>query len=120
MFLSQSLAQSADELSEWSAVMRHKAGEAVKPPAPHDDPLPAVSLASVAQSHPESTGKVGAVGFCWGGGMVNWLATQLPDLAAGVPFYGSGAPTADVPKIKAPLLIQSAEHDDRINAAWAI
>jgi carboxymethylenebutenolidase len=66
----------------------------------------------------ETTGKVGAVGFCWGGGMVNWLATRLPDLAAGVPFYGSGAELADVPKIKAPLLIQSAEHDDRINAAW--
>jgi carboxymethylenebutenolidase len=66
----------------------------------------------------ETTGKVGAVGFCWGGGMVNWLATRLPDLAAGVPFYGSGAELADVPKIEAPLLIQSAEHDDRINAAW--
>ncbi|WP_255776066.1 flagellar hook-length control protein [Mycobacteroides abscessus] len=48
-------ALSADELSEWSAVMRHKAGEAVKPPAPHDDPLPAVSLASVARSQSEST-----------------------------------------------------------------
>ncbi|MCA2359587.1 flagellar hook-length control protein [Mycobacterium intracellulare] len=47
-------ALSADELSEWAAVMRHKAGEAVKPPEPHDDPLPAVPLASVAQSHAES------------------------------------------------------------------
>ena len=48
-------ALSADELSEWAAVMRHKAGEAVEPPAPHDDPLPAVSLASVDESQPEST-----------------------------------------------------------------
>jgi carboxymethylenebutenolidase len=70
------------------------------------------------RSRPECSGKVGAVGFCWGGGMVNWLATRLPDLAAGVPFYGSGAPTADVGKIKAPLLIQSAEQDERINAGW--
>jgi carboxymethylenebutenolidase len=69
-------------------------------------------------ARPETTGKVGAVGFCWGGGMVNWLATRQPGLAAGVPFYGSGADAADVPKIKAPLLIQSADHDDRINAAW--
>jgi carboxymethylenebutenolidase len=66
-----------------------------------------------------STGRVAAVGFCWGGGMVNWLATQRADLAAGVPFYGSAAETADVKKIKAPLLIQSAEVDERINARWA-
>ncbi len=69
-------------------------------------------------AHPECDGKVAAIGFCWGGGMTNWLATQLPELAAGVPFYGSGADVADVPKIKAPLLIQSAEMDDRINASW--
>jgi carboxymethylenebutenolidase len=65
-----------------------------------------------------SNGRVGAVGFCWGGGMVNWLATQRADLAAGVPFYGSAAETAEVPKIEAPLLIQSAEVDERINASW--
>ena len=66
----------------------------------------------------ECGGEIGAVGFCWGGGTVNKLATQLPDLGAGVPFYGSAAPTADVPKIKAPLLIHHAEVDDRINAGW--
>jgi carboxymethylenebutenolidase len=67
----------------------------------------------------ETTGKVGAVGFCYGGGMVNYLATRLGnDLAAGVAFYGSAPDLADVPKIKAPLLIQSAEKDDRINASW--
>jgi carboxymethylenebutenolidase len=66
----------------------------------------------------ECTGVVGAVGFCYGGGIVNMLATRLPDLAAGVPFYGSAPDVADVPKIKAPLLIQSAEVDERINASW--
>jgi len=70
------------------------------------------------KARPETTGKVGAVGFCYGGGMVNFLATQLPDLAAGVAFYGSAPNLEDVPKIKAPLLIQSAEVDERINASW--
>jgi carboxymethylenebutenolidase len=69
-------------------------------------------------ARPETTGKVGAVGFCYGGGMVNFLATQLPDLAAGVPFYGSSPNTDDVAKIKAAMLIQSAEVDERINASW--
>ena len=66
----------------------------------------------------DSTGRVGAVGFCYGGGMVNFLATRVPDLAAGVAFYGSAPNLEDVPKIKASLLIQSAEVDERINAAW--
>ena len=70
------------------------------------------------KARPETTGKVGAVGFCYGGGMVNYLATRLSDLAAGVPFYGSAPEVADVAKIKAPLMIQSAEVDDRINASW--
>jgi carboxymethylenebutenolidase len=70
------------------------------------------------KARPETNGKVGAVGFCYGGGMVNFLATQLPDLAAGVPFYGSAPNLEDVPKIKAPMLIQSAEVDERINASW--
>lgn len=70
------------------------------------------------KARPETTGKVGAVGFCYGGGMVNYLATRLPDLAAGVAFYGSAPNLEDVPKIKAPLLIQSAETDERINASW--
>ena len=70
------------------------------------------------KARPETTGKYGAVGFCYGGGVVNYLATQLPDLAAGVPFYGSSPTTADVAKIKAPMLIQSAEVDERINASW--
>ena len=70
------------------------------------------------KARPECTGRVGAVGFCWGGGIVNFLATRLPDLGAGVPFYGSAAPAEEVPKIKAPLLIHYAGTDERINAAW--
>ncbi len=65
-----------------------------------------------------ANGKVGAVGFCYGGGIVNMLATRVPELAAGVAFYGSAPVIEDVPKIKTPLMIQSAEMDDRINASW--
>jgi len=67
---------------------------------------------------PEANGRVGAIGFCWGGGMVNFLATRLPDLAAAVPFYGSPPDLDEVARIRARLLIQSAGKDDRINAAW--
>ena len=67
---------------------------------------------------PQGNGKVGAVGFCYGGGIVNYLATQLPDLAAGVPFYGAQPSAEDAAKIKAPLLIHYAGIDERINAGW--
>jgi len=77
-----------------------------------------VAGARFLMSHPECTGKVGAVGFCFGGGMVSTLAVRLPELAAGVPFYGSQPPAEDVPKIQAPLLIQYAGLDERINAGW--
>ncbi|HEX4934031.1 MAG TPA: dienelactone hydrolase family protein, partial [Gemmatimonadaceae bacterium] len=78
-----------------------------------------IAAARFLTARPECTGKVGAVGFCYGGGMVNYLATQLgASLAAGVAFYGSAPNVADVPKIKAPLMIQSAEVDERINASW--
>jgi carboxymethylenebutenolidase len=77
-----------------------------------------VAAYGVLKSRPESTGKVGAVGFCYGGGVVNYLATRLPDLAAGVAFYGSAPNLEDVAKIRCPLLIQSAEVDERINASW--
>jgi carboxymethylenebutenolidase len=71
------------------------------------------------KDHELSTGKLGATGFCWGGGMVNNLAVTMgADLAAGVPFYGAAPAAADVPKIKAPLLIQLAGMDERINAMY--
>ena len=66
----------------------------------------------------DSTGKVGAVGFCYGGGVVNAIAVAYPELAAGVPFYGRQAPLDGVPAIQAPLLLQYAELDERINAGW--
>jgi carboxymethylenebutenolidase len=78
-----------------------------------------VAAAAFLKARPECTGKIGAVGFCYGGGMVNYLATRLgSDLAGGVAFYGSAPNVEDVAKIKCPLLIQSAEVDERINASW--
>ncbi|MDG0852233.1 dienelactone hydrolase family protein [Roseateles puraquae] len=66
----------------------------------------------------DANGKLGVVGFCWGGSLSNHVATQVPELAVAVPFYG-GAPAAeDVPRIKAQLLIHYAANDERINAAW--
>ena len=59
-----------------------------------------------------------AVGFCYGGGVVNALAVAYPELAAGVPFYGRQPDPADAADIKAPMLIQNAELDERINAGW--
>lgn len=67
----------------------------------------------------DSTGKVGAVGFCYGGGVVNALAVAYPEMHAGVPFYGRQAAVEDVPKIQAPLLLQYGELDERINAGAA-
>ena len=77
-----------------------------------------LAAARALLSLPESTGKVGAVGFCYGGGMVNTLATRVPELLAGVPFYGSAPPAQDVPAIRAALLIHYAGEDARINAGW--
>lgn len=67
-------------------------------------------------NHPGSAGKVGVVGFCWGGGMVNRLAAAGTSLSAGVSYYGAQIPAADVPKISAPLLLHYASLDQRINA----
>jgi len=78
-----------------------------------------LAAAAFLKARPECTGRIGAVGFCYGGGMVNYLATRLGgDLSAAVCFYGSAPDSEDVPKIKAPLLVQSAEKDERINAGW--
>jgi carboxymethylenebutenolidase len=71
------------------------------------------------RARPESAGKLGAVGFCWGGGIVNWLAIRLgPELAAGVPFYGMAQELDGVPRIKAEMLFHFAGNDPRINATW--
>jgi carboxymethylenebutenolidase len=76
-----------------------------------------VAAAAFLKSRPECTGKIGVVGFCWGGGIANMLAARLPDLGAAVPFYGTQPSAEDAAKIKAPLLIHYA--DERINAGWA-
>jgi carboxymethylenebutenolidase len=78
-----------------------------------------VNSARFAKTHALSTGKLGVTGFCWGGSTTNFLAVTLgPDLQAGVPFYGGAPETARVASIRAPLLIQYAETDERVNAMW--
>jgi carboxymethylenebutenolidase len=75
-----------------------------------------VAAVSFLKKHPESTGKVGAIGFCFGGLMVNRLAVASNELDAGVAYYGRQVPAADVPKIRAPLLLHYAENDKNVNA----
>ena len=77
-----------------------------------------VAAANWLKARADCSGKIGAVGFCYGGGIANMLATRLPDLGAAVPFYGNQPKEEDVGKVKAPLLIHYAEKDDRINAGW--
>jgi carboxymethylenebutenolidase len=77
-----------------------------------------VAAAGFLKGHAEASGKLGVVGFCYGGGIANLLATRVADLAAAVPFYGSGPSTDAVPAIRAELLLHFAENDERINAAW--
>ncbi|MES1982988.1 MAG: dienelactone hydrolase family protein [Pseudomonadota bacterium] len=77
-----------------------------------------VAAVPYLKSRPECTGKIGAVGFCFGGGIANLLAVRFADLAGAVPFYGDQPAGADVARIKAPLLIHYAETDERINAGW--
>ena len=74
------------------------------------------SLVPILAGSPGSNGKVGAIGFCWGGGMVNRLAVLSPRLNAAVVYYGEQPPAAQVPKIKAPLLLQYAGLDQRVDA----
>ena len=75
-----------------------------------------VAAVNYLKTHPMSTGKVGTVGFCWGGGMANQLAVNSTDLLAAVPYYGAVAASEDVPKIKASLLLHYAGLDERINS----
>jgi carboxymethylenebutenolidase len=79
-----------------------------------------VAAAGWLKARPDSTGRLGAVGFCFGGGMVNQLAVRLgADMNAGVAFYGRQAGVDDVPKISAPLMFHYAGHDERVNAGMA-
>jgi carboxymethylenebutenolidase len=77
-----------------------------------------IAAAGFVKSRPECTGKIGAVGFCFGGGIVNTMAVRIPDLAAAVPFYGPQPGAADAAKVRAPLLLHYAALDERINAGW--
>ncbi|OGB72373.1 MAG: carboxymethylenebutenolidase [Burkholderiales bacterium RIFOXYC12_FULL_65_23] len=77
-----------------------------------------LAAAQALLRHPDSNGRLGVVGFCWGGGIAHTLATRLPELAAAVPFYGNHPPASEAIKVKAPLLIHFADQDERINAAW--
>lgn len=76
-----------------------------------------VAAAAFLEKRPDCTGRIGVVGFCYGGGIANMLATRLPELGAAVPFYGMAPKDEEVAKIKAPLLIHYAETDERINAS---
>ncbi len=78
-----------------------------------------IAAAKLLQTHAASNGKVGVVGFCFGGGMANTLAVRIPKvISAAVPFYGRQPATDDVPKIEAPLLLHFGELDTRINRGW--
>ncbi|MFZ6656482.1 dienelactone hydrolase family protein [Undibacterium sp. TJN19] len=77
-----------------------------------------IEAAAILKKLPEGNGKVGVVGFCYGGGISNFLATKIPDLAAAVPFYGGQPSEEEAAKIKSPLLIHYAGTDERINAGW--
>jgi carboxymethylenebutenolidase len=77
-----------------------------------------VAAATWLKARPESTGRLGVVGFCFGGGIANTLAVRMPDLSAAVPFYGTPPAAADVPKIKAAILVHHGELDTRLASTW--
>jgi carboxymethylenebutenolidase len=77
-----------------------------------------VAAAKYVKGRPDASGKLGVVGFCWGGSMSHTLATRLPDLNASVPFYGGAPAPEEAAKVKAALLVHFAENDERVNASW--
>jgi carboxymethylenebutenolidase len=77
-----------------------------------------LASAAALKARPDATGRIGVVGFCYGGGIAHMLSTELPDLAAAVPYYGNHPPVEAAAKVKSPLLIHFAAVDERINAAW--
>jgi carboxymethylenebutenolidase len=77
-----------------------------------------VAAVGYLQNHPDCTGSVGAVGFCFGGGMVQRLAVRIPDLGASVPFYGRHPAAEEAAVIKAPLMLHHAGLDERVNTSW--
>ncbi len=91
-------------------------GELFRQLKPEETTQNFVAAVKYLKSHPNSNGKVGCTGFCWGGAMTNQVAVNCENLDAAVPYYGSVPKTEDVPKIKAPILAHYAENDDRINA----
>jgi carboxymethylenebutenolidase len=96
------------------------AARELHPKMNQDDAVAAlVAAVSFLKTHPESTGKVGAVGYCFGGLMINRLAASSPELDAGVAYYGRQIPAAQVPNIKAALLLHYAETDEAVNAGIA-
>ena len=97
-----------EDVNEARAKMRELDAEATKKNF--------VAAVKYLKTHPQSTGKVGCMGFCWGGGMTNQVAVNAPDLDASVPFYGRQPAPEDVPKIKASVLCHYAGLDERINA----
>lgn len=77
-----------------------------------------VAAAEWLNARPDASGKLGAIGFCYGGGIVHVLSSRLPQLNAAVPFYGNVPAPSEAAKVKAPLLVHHAAVDERINAAW--
>jgi len=77
-----------------------------------------LAAAKWLERHPSSNGRLGVVGFCYGGGIAHFLATKLPNLKAAVPFYGMPPAADEAKQVKAQLLVHLAEHDDRINGTW--
>jgi carboxymethylenebutenolidase len=77
-----------------------------------------VAAAKLLLTHPQSTGKVGVTGFCYGGGVSNQIAIRVPEISAAVPYYGAAGAAEDAGKVKAPIFVVLAENDERVNAGY--